>query len=132
MLKYRSDYQSPSCNVNSARLDIAIFDDRALVTTTLELERVSDAPFLLNGRDLTLHQISINDRLLDEADWPVSADGITLKGCQTRPLCGWCRNVILRQTQRWKGCICLAVCTVPSVNQKGSVALDFFQTALTS
>ena len=80
MLKFRSDYQPPSCRVNAARLDIAIFDDHALVTTTLELERVSDAPFLLNGRDLKLRQISIDDRLLDEADWPVSKDGITLEG----------------------------------------------------
>ena len=79
MLKYRSDYQPPSCTVTSAKLDIAIFDDRAMVTTTLELVRVGDAPFLLNGRDLKLHQISINDRLLDEAEWPVSADGITLE-----------------------------------------------------
>ena len=79
MLKYRSDYQPPSCTVTSAKLDIAIFDDRAMVTTTLQLVRVGDAPFLLNGRDLKLHQISINDRLLDEAEWPVSADGITLE-----------------------------------------------------
>ena len=65
MLKYRADYQPPSCKVVSAGLDISIFDTRALVTTTLELQRVSDAPFILNGRDLKLHEISITGRILD-------------------------------------------------------------------
>ena len=78
MLKYRADYRPASCKVISAGLDIAIFDDRTYVTTTLELERVGDDPFLLNGRDLTLHELSIDGRLLDEADWPVSEAGLSL------------------------------------------------------
>ena len=52
MLKYRADYRPPACKVISAGLDISIHDDRTFVTTTLELERVGDDPFLLNGRDL--------------------------------------------------------------------------------
>mgnify|MGYP001384966902 CR=1 FL=1 len=88
MLKYRADYQPPSCKVVSAGLDISIFDTRALVTTTLELQRVSDAPFILNGRDLTLHEISINGRILDEADWPVVPEGLSFsdlpKNCVLR------------------------------------------------
>ena len=88
MLKYRADYQPPSCKVVSAGLDISIFDTRALVTTTLELQRVSDAPFILNGRDLTLHEISIDGRILDEADWPVVPEGLSFtdlpKNCVLR------------------------------------------------
>ena len=80
MLKYRADYRPASCKVISAGLDISIFDDRTFVTTTLELERVGDDPFLLNGRDLTLHELSIDGRLLDEADWPVSDAGLSLDG----------------------------------------------------
>ena len=37
MLKHRSDYQTPSCNVLAADLDIRIFEDRTLVTTVLKL-----------------------------------------------------------------------------------------------
>ena len=70
MLKHRSDYQTPSCNVIAADLDIRIFEDRTLVTTSLKLERTGDAPFILNGRDLTLHEIALDGRVLDEADWP--------------------------------------------------------------
>ena len=77
MLKHRSDYQPPSARVETADLDIRIFDDRTFVTTTLALTRTGDGPFILNGRDLTLHEISIDGRILDEADWPVSADGLS-------------------------------------------------------
>ncbi len=80
MLKYRADYQPAACKVITAGLDISIFDDRTFVTTTLELERISDAPFLLNGRDLTLHELSIDGRVLDEADWPVKDAGLSLEG----------------------------------------------------
>ena len=78
MLKYRADYRPPACKVISAGLDISIHDDRTFVTTTLELERVGDDPFLLNGRDLALHELSIDGRVLDKADWPVSEAGLSL------------------------------------------------------
>lgn len=84
MLKYRADYRPPSCKVISAGLDISIFDDRTFVTTTLDLERVGDDPFLLNGRDLTLHELSIDGRILDEADWPVTEAGINLENLPAR------------------------------------------------
>ena len=40
MLKHRSDYQTPSCNVLAADLDIRIFEDRTLVTTVLKLSLI--------------------------------------------------------------------------------------------
>ena len=46
MLKHRSDYQTPSCNVLSADLDIRIFQDRTLVTTVLKLERAKPQPWM--------------------------------------------------------------------------------------
>ena len=80
MLKYRADYRPAACKVISAGLDISIFEDRTLVTTTLELERVGDDAFLLNGRDLTLHELSIDGRILAEADWPITEAGLSLEG----------------------------------------------------
>ena len=84
MLKYRADYRPAACKVISAGLDISIFEDRTLVTTTLELERVGDDAFLLNGRDLTLHELSIDGRILDEADWPITEAGLSLEGLPTK------------------------------------------------
>ena len=80
MLKHRADYRPAACKVISAGLDISIFEDRTFVTTTLELERVGDGPFLLDGRELTLHELSIDGRLLDEADWPVTEAGLSFEG----------------------------------------------------
>jgi len=84
MLKHRSDYLPPSCNVTAADLDIRIFEDHTLVTTVLKLERAGDAPFVLNGRDLTLHELAIDGRVLDEADWPVCPEGLSLEGLPNR------------------------------------------------
>ena len=84
MLKYRADYRPAACRVMSAGLDISIFDDRTFVTTTLELERVGDDPFLLNGRDLTLHELSIDGKILDEADWPITEAGLSLENLPSR------------------------------------------------
>jgi len=84
MLKHRSDYRPPSAKVESAELDIRIFDDRTFVTTTLALTRTGDAPFVLHGRDLTLHEVSIDGRLLDEADWPVCPEGLSLADLPAR------------------------------------------------
>ena len=84
MLKHRSDYKPPSARVESAQLDIRIFDDRTFVTTTLSLVRTGNDPFILNGRDLTVHEISIDGRLLDEADWPICPEGLSLDGVPER------------------------------------------------
>ena len=84
MLKHRSDYQPPSCKVTAADLDIRIFEDHTLVTTVLKLQRAGDAPFVLNGRDLTLHELVVDGRVLDEADWPVCPEGLSLEGLPDR------------------------------------------------
>ena len=84
MLKLRSDYLPPSCKVMAADLDIRIFEDHTRVTTLLQLERADDAPFILNGRDLTLHELAIDGRVLDEADWPVCPEGLSLEGLPER------------------------------------------------
>ncbi len=78
MLKLRSDYTPPSCRVLDARLNIDIYCDYTQVTTTLLLERLESAPFLLNGRDLELQSLRIGDAIIGEADWPLTDDGLML------------------------------------------------------
>ncbi len=78
MLKLRSDYKPPSCIVLDARLDIDIYGDQTHVTTTLSLERVDNSPFLLHGRELDLQSLRIGDVIIDQADWPLTDDGLLL------------------------------------------------------
>ena len=78
MLKLRSDYTPPSCRVVDARLNIEIRDDHTKVTTTLSLERLDPAPFLLHGRDLELQSLRIGDVVIAEVDWPLTDEGLML------------------------------------------------------
>ena len=78
MLKLRSDYKPPSCRVLDAQLNIDIHGDHTQVTTTLSLERLDSAPFLLHGRDLELQSLRIGDAIIAEADWPLTDDGLML------------------------------------------------------
>ena len=78
MIKYRSDYQSPSCIVDDVALDININDDQTIVTTRLNVRKISDAPFLLNGRDLELQALRIDGVDIAKADWPLLDAGLLL------------------------------------------------------
>ncbi len=83
MLKLRSDYLPPSYLVQSAHLDIVIHDDHTMVTTRLAVTRnpaSREDVFLLNGRDLTLCALSIDDTVIDQADWPLGDAGLALGG----------------------------------------------------
>ena len=48
------------------------------MTTTLSLERLDPAPFLLHGRDLDLQSLRIGDTIIAEPDWPMTDDGLML------------------------------------------------------
>ncbi|WP_438997627.1 aminopeptidase N [Candidatus Puniceispirillum sp.] len=83
MLKLRSDYRPPAYLVTAAYLDISIFDDQTLVTTRLELTKNPDAgtganEMRLNGRDLELKRLSIDNIEIAKDDWPLDDAGIHL------------------------------------------------------
>ena len=89
MLKHRSGYMPPAFMVTAAHLDINIFAEQTLVTTRLELVKNPDAvdaanDMLLNGRDLELQQLSIDDVDIAKDDWPVDEAGIHLTGLPDR------------------------------------------------
>ncbi|MGB2107168.1 MAG: aminopeptidase N [Candidatus Puniceispirillum sp.] len=83
MLKHRSGYMPPAYLVTAAHLDINIFDEQTFVTTRLELVKNPDAvdaanDMLLNGRDLELQRLSIDDVEIAKDDWPLDEAGIHL------------------------------------------------------
>ncbi|ADE38343.1 aminopeptidase N [Candidatus Puniceispirillum marinum] len=83
MLKHRSGYMPPAYLVIAAHLDISIFDDQTLVTTRLELTKNPDAgtganEMRLNGRDLELKRLSIDNIEIAKDDWPLDDAGIHL------------------------------------------------------
>ena len=58
------DYQPPSFAVETVDLDIKLFDDHAIVDSTLMMQRQTDGDLVLYGEGLELLSINLNDELL--------------------------------------------------------------------
>ncbi|MFK3868665.1 aminopeptidase N [Psychrobacter faecalis] len=58
------DYQLPSFAVETVDLDIKLFDDHAIVDSTLMMQRQTDGDLVLYGEGLELLSIKLNDELL--------------------------------------------------------------------
>ena len=58
------DYQPPSFAVETIDLDIKLFDDHAIVDSTLMMQRQTDGDLVLYGEGLELLSIKLNDELL--------------------------------------------------------------------
>lgn len=58
------DYQPPSFAVETVDLDIKLFDDHAIVDSTLVMQRQTDGDLMLYGEGLELLSIKLNDELL--------------------------------------------------------------------
>lgn len=58
------DYQPPSFAVETVDLDIKLFDDHAIVDSTLMMQRQTDGDLVLYGEGLELLYIKLNDELL--------------------------------------------------------------------
>ena len=58
------DYRPPSFDVETVDLDIKLFDDHAIVDSTLVMQRQTDGDLVLYGEALELMSIKLNDELL--------------------------------------------------------------------
>ena len=59
------DYQPPSFAVETVDLDIKLFDDHAIVDSTLMMQRQTDGDLVLYGEGLELISIKLNDGILN-------------------------------------------------------------------
>ena len=59
------DYQPPSFAVETIDLDIKLFDDHAIVDSTLMMQRQTDGDLVLYGEGLELISIKLNDEILN-------------------------------------------------------------------
>ncbi|WP_227430156.1 aminopeptidase N [Psychrobacter sp. I-STPA6b] len=75
---YLKDYQPPVFAVEHIDLDIKLFDDHALVDSQLVMYREHEGELWLAGQDLQLLSISMNERLLTEADYTLDEQGLSI------------------------------------------------------
>ncbi|WP_425918385.1 aminopeptidase N [Acinetobacter sp. TSRC1-2] len=75
---YLKDYQKPSFLVDSINLDIQVHTDRTDVNATLVMKRQTAGDLVLLGRDLELKSITLNGKLLTEADYTLDAEQLVI------------------------------------------------------
>jgi len=75
---YLKDYQKPSFLVDSINLDIQVHTDHTNVNAALVMKRQTAGDLVLLGRDLELKSITLNGKLLTEADYTLDAEQLVI------------------------------------------------------
>ena len=77
----RKDYTPPPFSVGSVYLDFDLHDSCTIVLCKMELRRAAgapDAPLVLHGEDLELLRIAIDGRHLDEKEYTIADNMLTV------------------------------------------------------
>lgn len=72
------DYQPPSFAVETVDLDIKLFDDHAIVDSTLMMQRQTDGDLVLYGEGLELISIKLNDEILNSERYTQAEGTLTI------------------------------------------------------
>jgi aminopeptidase N len=79
---YLSDYKSPEFTIESVILTIDLNETSTLVTNEMNIVRATGtnilAPLVLNGNNLELVEIKINQELLDSSEYSINNDSLTV------------------------------------------------------
>ncbi len=78
------DYQAPDYLIDETHLTFELYEDRTLVHAQLVMRRNPDAgaglpPLQLDGQDLELISIALNDRQLGAIDYQIAEESLTLQ-----------------------------------------------------
>lgn len=76
---YLKDYLPPVYHVDKVDLDICLFDDHAIVKSTLKMHRNHAGDLVLFGQDLELLTVSINGKDLSTDDYILNKDSLIIK-----------------------------------------------------
>ena len=76
---YLKDYLPPVYHVNSVDLDICLFDDHAIVSSTLQMHKKHTGDLILFGQELELLELSVNGNHLSENDYILNQETLTIK-----------------------------------------------------
>ncbi len=84
-----ADYRQPDYLIHETHLHFELFDDHALVHAHLEIERNPELdgsllPLVLDGVELELKHLAIDDRVLTAADYQLDGQSLTLQPQQAR------------------------------------------------
>ena len=76
---YLKDYQAPEYGIDTTVLHFELFEEFAVVESTLSMRRSPAAQELkLHGRDLVLEELRLNDRILSEDQYTLTDDSLII------------------------------------------------------
>lgn len=78
---YLKNYQAPSFTVETVELNFDLYDDHALVNSTLKLKRQKDGALHLYGEELELIFLSLNGRQLEVSEYVLTKDALIIEQC---------------------------------------------------
>lgn len=78
---YRKDYQPPSFSVDKIDLNFDLYDDHALVTNRMQLQRQHPGPLILFGDELELMSIHLDNHGLDKNAYQFQDGNLTIQQC---------------------------------------------------
>lgn len=76
---FLKDYQPPSFTVDTVSLDIRLFEDHAIVNSTLTMVREHPGDLVLYGQDLELIAICMNSEPLSDGDYQLDNERLVIK-----------------------------------------------------
>ncbi|KGP64322.1 aminopeptidase N [Legionella norrlandica] len=78
---YLKNYQAPLFTVESVELNFDLYDDHALVNSTIKLNRQNDGALHLYGEELELIRLSLNGRQLDSSEYSLTKEALIIEQC---------------------------------------------------
>lgn len=75
---YRKDYTPPSFEIESINLNIDLFDDNAIITNEMLIKKHSGKSIELLGEQITLLELKINDKLLNEKNYKIKKNSLII------------------------------------------------------
>ena len=76
---YLKDYQAPEYGIDTTVLHFELFEEFAVVESTLDMYKSPSAQeLMLHGRDLVLEELRLNDRVLSEDQYTLTDDSLTI------------------------------------------------------
>ena len=76
---YLKDYQAPECGIDTTDLHFELFEEFAVVESTLGMYRSPAAQeLMLHGRGLVLEELRLNDRILSEDQYTLTDEFLTI------------------------------------------------------
>lgn len=79
---FLKDYKAPAYRIEKTELDFQLYEDYALVTAQLHIQRApdtrADEPLVLHGQDLTLEMLAIDDRELTEQHYQLGDETLRI------------------------------------------------------